>query len=98
MISPDQRWLPFLKMGLGFALLLVLALLAAVIALGKVQQNTSYGLQDLLGGLLVLAGAFSQWAFAPAGGKEKADVANPDNPAGPADSVSRGPAGRLETE
>jgi hypothetical protein len=47
----------------GFLLLLLLAVLAGTIALGKVQQDTSFGLQDILGGLLVLAGGFAHWAF-----------------------------------
>ena len=62
-MKPDTRWLPFLKMGFGFLLLLLLATLAAIIGLGKVEQTTSYGLQDILGGLLVLSGGYAQWAF-----------------------------------
>jgi hypothetical protein len=61
--APDEKWLPFLKMLFGVLLLVLLATLAAVIGLGKVQQETSFGLQDILGGLLVLSGAYSQWAF-----------------------------------
>jgi hypothetical protein len=61
--TPDPRWLPFLKLGFGFILLIVLAALAAVIALGKVEQQTSYGLNIILGGLLTLAGGFTQWAY-----------------------------------
>jgi hypothetical protein len=47
----------------GFSLLLVIAILAGIIALGKVDQSTSYGLDIVLGSLATLAGAFSQWAF-----------------------------------
>jgi hypothetical protein len=53
----NPRWI------FGFALLLLIALLAGVIALGKVEQQTSFGLQEVLGALSVLAGGFSQWAF-----------------------------------
>jgi hypothetical protein len=47
----------------GFGLLLVLAVLAAMIALGKVEMQTSYGLNIVLGSLCTLTGAFAQWAF-----------------------------------
>lgn len=47
----------------GFSVLLILAILAGVIALGKVEQSTSHGLDQILGGLLILAGGFSQWCF-----------------------------------
>jgi hypothetical protein len=52
-----------LKMWFGFALLVILAILAALVALGKVEESSSYGLSQILGGLLVLAGGFAQWAF-----------------------------------
>lgn len=54
------------RMLFGFALLLLLTILAAVIALGKVEQQTSFGLQYILGALATLAGGFAQWAFANA--------------------------------
>ncbi len=63
MTAPDPNWLPFLKMGFGFLLLLLLVGLAATIALGKVEATTSHGLQDVLGGLLVIAGGYAHWAF-----------------------------------
>lgn len=47
----------------GFLVLVVLAVLAAFIALGKVEQTTSYGLDIILGGLMTLAGGFASWAF-----------------------------------
>lgn len=55
--------LPLLKMIFGFLLLILLAVLAALIALGKVEQTTSHGLDQILGGLLVLSGGFAHWAF-----------------------------------
>lgn len=67
---PDARWLPFLKIFFGFVLLLVLAVLAAIIALGKVEQNTSFGLTYILGGLTSMAGGFIQWAFQPTRGSK----------------------------
>lgn len=51
------------KMIFGFCLLLILGLLAAVIALGKVEMQTSYGLNIVLGSLTTLSGAFAHWAF-----------------------------------
>ena len=59
------------RMIFGFLLLLLLAVLAAIIALGKVEQNTSYGLQYILGALSTLAGGFAQWAFSS---KDKHDA------------------------
>ena len=47
----------------GFALLFILAFLSARVALGHVEQATSYGLDILLGSLATLAGNFAQWAF-----------------------------------
>jgi hypothetical protein len=52
-----------LKMLFGFLLLVLLTVLAAIIALGSVKQDTSHGLDQILGGLLVLAGGFAHWAF-----------------------------------
>lgn len=69
--APDEKWLPFLKMVFGGLLLVILASLSAIIALGKVEQSTSHGLDSLLGGLLVLSGGFAQWAFTGAKPEEK---------------------------
>lgn len=57
----DPRWI------FGFGLLLLLASLAVIIALGHVEQQTSFGLQQVLGALAVLSGSFSQWAFSNKG-------------------------------
>lgn len=54
----------------GFCLLLILALLAGTIALGHIEEKTSFGLQPLLGSFLTLAGGFAQWAFSYKGGKD----------------------------
>lgn len=51
------------RMMFGFCLLAILALLAGVIALGHVEEKTSFGLQYILGAISALAGGFCQWAF-----------------------------------
>lgn len=61
-ITHEER-LEYGKLLFGYLLLFLLAALAAAIALGDVKAETSYGLQDIEGGLLVLAGAFSTWFF-----------------------------------
>lgn len=58
------------RMIFGFALLVLLALLAGVIALGHVEEKTSFGLQYILGALAALTGGFTQWAFSNKGGKD----------------------------
>lgn len=63
-MTPNMGWIPFLKLLIGALMFLSLVVLAAIIGLGKVEQASSYGLQDVLGGLLVAFGAWSQWAFA----------------------------------
>lgn len=62
-----------LRMAFGFGLLLVIAGLALAIALGKVHQDTSFGLQYLLGSLSSLAGGFAQWAFSKQNSGETQD-------------------------
>jgi hypothetical protein len=51
------------KMLFGFCLLLCIAALAATIAIGHVRQDTSYGLEGIISGLLTLSGGFANWAF-----------------------------------
>jgi thiol:disulfide interchange protein len=63
MRAPDPGWLPYVKIMFGFFLLLVLAGLSAIIALGHVKAETSFGLDIILGGLLTLSGGFAGWAF-----------------------------------
>jgi hypothetical protein len=50
-----------LKMLFGFALLLVLSLLALSVATGHVQDSNSFG--PIITMLGTLSGAFAQWAF-----------------------------------
>jgi hypothetical protein len=61
--APDPGWIPFLKIVFGYLVLLTLVILAGVIALGKVEEHTSFGLAGIIGALSVLAGGFAQWAF-----------------------------------
>lgn len=63
MKAPDPGWLAFCPWIFGILLLIILAALCAVIGLGKVEQATSFGLQDLVGGLLVLAGGYANSVF-----------------------------------
>lgn len=63
----DER----LKIIFGFALVFLLTILAAILGLGKVEQSTSFGLQDILGGLLVLSGSYGNWAFNSGRGDKK---------------------------
>lgn len=60
---PAASWIPFLKIGCGVLLITLLAVLACIIGLGKVEQSTSFGLQDILGGLLVMSGMFGSWCY-----------------------------------
>lgn len=68
MLSSDT-----LRMTFGLALLVILAGLAAAIALGHVEEKTSYGLLPLLMGISNLATQFASWAFRGKkdGGEEK---------------------------
>lgn len=51
------------KMGWGYVLLLGILTLCGKIALGHVEQTTSYGLTEIVGILAVLAGQWANWAF-----------------------------------
>lgn len=63
MEAPDEKWIPFLKLVLGYLLVLMLGVLAATFGLGRVESESSFGLQEILGGLLVLSGGFAHWCF-----------------------------------
>lgn len=52
-----------LKVYFGFLLIVLLTILAAILGIGKVEQSTSFGLQDVLGGLLVISGSYANWCF-----------------------------------
>ena len=47
----------------GTFIVLIMGILAGVIAIGHVHQESSYGLPYLLGGFQTLSGAFAGWAF-----------------------------------
>ena len=55
----DNKW----KAAFGFMLLLVIAGLALAIAVGHVEEKTSFGLQIILGCLTTISGGFAAWAF-----------------------------------
>lgn len=52
-----------LKLFFGFMLLVILAALVCIIALGKVAKETSYGLDGLMTGLLLLTQQWASWCF-----------------------------------
>ena len=60
---PDDRLRVLLAYLFGFATLISYFTLAIIIAIGKIQENTSYGLPIVLGALGPLGGAFVGWAF-----------------------------------
>ncbi len=55
----SDKW----KAMFGFALLITIGSLAAIIAMGKVMEESSYGLQIILGCITTLSGGFAAWAF-----------------------------------
>ncbi len=57
MKAPDPRW-PF-----GFAVLIIIATLIAIIGLGDVKEENSAGIKELIGALIFAFGLFCQWAF-----------------------------------
>lgn len=65
-----------LRMVFGFSLLVILAGLALAIAVGHVEEKTSYGLMPLLTTLSTLAGAFAQYAFTKQDDKPSSDTAS----------------------
>lgn len=52
-----------LKLLFGFTLVVLVIILGAIIAIGKVQQETSFGLRDIIALLGPVIGFWSQWAF-----------------------------------
>lgn len=58
MMSDDR-----LRMIFGFCLLIGLIGLAALIALGRVEEHLSFGLREIISGILVLSGSFAGYAF-----------------------------------
>jgi hypothetical protein len=64
-MDSEFKW----KMIYGYCLLGCTAALAGIIALGNVKSDSSFGLPQILGGLLVLDGAWAQWSFGENKGK-----------------------------
>jgi len=62
--------------------MILVAAIALVIALGKVEQQTSYGLQDTLGGLLVLSPLriFFSLGFSGSFGSQEREIRRGRNP------------------
>lgn len=52
-----------IKASFGWGVLLLLAWLAWHILHGEITQANSYGLDAIVGGLLAMAGGYTQWAF-----------------------------------
>ncbi len=55
----------WMRMAVGAAVLTVLAAITIIIALGHVEQQTSYGLMPLVVALSNVAVMFATWAFSP---------------------------------
>jgi hypothetical protein len=60
---PDERLKVLLAYSFGFATLAAYWSLAVIIALGRIEEKTSFGLPIVLGALGPLGGAFVGWAF-----------------------------------
>lgn len=58
-----------LRMLFGFLVLLIIAVLTGVIAIGHVEESTSYGLIPIITVLATVGGGFAQWAFGAGGNK-----------------------------
>ena len=61
--APDQGWLPFMPWLFGILITIIVGVLATLIALGKVDKETSAGLEYLVGGLSSVLVSFGTWAF-----------------------------------
>ena len=61
----SDKW----KMIFGFCLLLSIDAVAMILALGHVEEKTSYGLRECLTALFILSGGWAAWAFGV--GKDK---------------------------
>ncbi len=71
-MSTSEKW----RLAFGFCLLFVLAGLAVMTGIGHVHQEASFGLGELIGALVVMAGGFVNWAFGrPRPAAEAADAA-----------------------
>lgn len=64
------------KMMWGFILIIGILSLTARIALGHVEQASSYGLTEIIGILAVLAGQWANWAFGESRSSSQAETKN----------------------
>lgn len=67
----EARLRILLGYGYGFAVLVVYFALAMILALGKVEKETSYGLEMVLVALGPLGGSFVGWAFGMANNRKE---------------------------
>ncbi len=58
----------------GYFIFAAIVGLAAVIGLGKVSKESSYGLDFLLGAITLMAGGWTQWAFSVTRRKDEDDA------------------------
>ena len=61
------------KMMFGYILLLLVCFLTGRIALGHVEEASSFGLTQMITVIAMLAGGFSNWCFNSNDRKEKKD-------------------------
>jgi hypothetical protein len=59
----DQRLHLVFGHAAGFTALITLSYLGYHIALGAVEQKTSFGLDTIVGGLIFMLAQYAQWAF-----------------------------------
>ena len=57
----------------GFFLTVVLATLACILALGHIEEKTSFGLNGVLAIISVIALGWAHWKFGNGGGNKKDD-------------------------
>jgi hypothetical protein len=70
--TSDSRLKIIFGYGFGFTVLAVYFILAIAIAVGHVEEKTSYGLREVLMALGPIGGMFCGWAFGlAANGKSK---------------------------
>lgn len=62
-----------LRMLFGFLLLVIVAFICVAIALGKVEEQTSFGLTQIITVLSALGGGFANWAFSSRKTEDKKD-------------------------
>jgi hypothetical protein len=59
----DERLQVVLAYGFGYITLLIYFILAMTIAIGHIEEKTSFGLTNVLSALGPIGGLFAGWAF-----------------------------------